>query len=78
MGVPEGFEGLRFPCECVSSRAGGYSEPWAAVAKNRLMPRMFRKARQISDNDRLGRLIIWFALSSPVRLSTQRFPCLFF
>ena len=38
MGLPEGFEGLRFPCECVSSRAGGYSEPWAAVAKNKLLP----------------------------------------
>src|ERR671932_269506 len=38
MGVPEGFEGLRFPCECVSSRRGGYSEPWAAVAKNKLLP----------------------------------------
>ena len=38
MGVPEGFEGLRFPCECVSARRGGYSEPWAAVAKNKLLP----------------------------------------
>lgn len=38
MAVPEGFKGLRFPCECVSSRRGGYSEPWAAVAKNKLLP----------------------------------------
>jgi len=38
MTVPEGFKGLRFPCECVSSRRGGYSEPWAGVAKNRLLP----------------------------------------
>jgi DNA-binding transcriptional ArsR family regulator len=38
MGVPEGREGLRFPCECVSGRGGGYSEPWAAVAKNKLLP----------------------------------------
>ena len=38
MTVPEGFEGLRFPCECVSSRRGGYSEPWAAVAKSKLLP----------------------------------------
>src|SRR5215213_8921997 len=38
MGVPDGYEGLRFPCECVSSRRGGYSEPWAAVAKNKLLP----------------------------------------
>ena len=38
MTVPKGFEGLRFPCECVSSRRGGYSEPWASVAKNKLLP----------------------------------------
>lgn len=38
MTVPEGFKGLRFPCECVSSRRGGYSEPWAAVAKHKLLP----------------------------------------
>ena len=38
MAVPDGFKGLRFPCECVSSRRGGYSEPWAAVAKNKLLP----------------------------------------
>src|SRR5215212_2121116 len=38
MAVPKGSEGLRFPCECVSSARGGYSEPWAAVAKNRLLP----------------------------------------
>jgi hypothetical protein len=38
MTVPEGFEGLRFPCECVSAGAGGYSEPWAAVSRNRLLP----------------------------------------
>lgn len=38
MAVPKGSEGLRFPCECVSSARGGYSEPWAGVAKNRLLP----------------------------------------
>jgi len=38
MTVPEGFRGLRFACECVSSRRGGYSEPWAAIAKNKLLP----------------------------------------
>ena len=38
MGVPEDREGLRFPCECVSGRRGGYSDPWAAVAKNKLLP----------------------------------------
>lgn len=38
MGVPDGLKGLRFACECVSSRQGGYSDPWAGVAKNKLLP----------------------------------------
>jgi DNA-binding transcriptional ArsR family regulator len=38
MTVPAGYKGLRFPCECVSSRPGGYSEPWAPIAKNKLLP----------------------------------------
>ena len=37
MSVPDDHEGLRFPCECVSAR-GGYSDPWAAIAKNKLLP----------------------------------------
>jgi len=31
-------QGLRFPCECVSSSAGGYSDPWAEITKRRLLP----------------------------------------
>ena len=38
MSVPDGLKGLRFPCECVSSRPGGYSEPWAGISKNKLLP----------------------------------------
>ena len=38
MGVPEGLEGLCFACECVSARHGGYSDPWAAIAQNKLLP----------------------------------------
>ena len=38
MSVPGDREGLRFPCECVSGRGGGYSDPWTAVAKNKLLP----------------------------------------
>jgi DNA-binding transcriptional ArsR family regulator len=30
--------GLQFACECVSSRRGGYSEPWAGIAKHKLLP----------------------------------------
>ena len=38
MTVPRGYKGLRFPCECVSSKPGGYSDPWAGITKNRLLP----------------------------------------
>src|SRR3982751_3293233 len=38
MSVLDGMDGLRFPCECVSSRRGGYSDPWAVVTKNKLLP----------------------------------------
>jgi len=29
---------LRFPCECVSGAAGGYSDPWTDVTKRKLLP----------------------------------------
>src|SRR2546423_289336 len=38
MGVPEGLDGLCFACECVSARREGYSDPWAAIAKHKLLP----------------------------------------
>src|SRR5436309_2933167 len=38
MSVPDKLDGLRFACECVSARRGGYSEPWAAVTKHKLLP----------------------------------------
>src|SRR5947207_10237279 len=38
MTVPTGFKGLLFPCECVSSRPGGYSDPWAEITRNKLLP----------------------------------------
>ena len=38
MSVPAGFKGLRFPCECVSSSPEGYSDPWAEITKNKLLP----------------------------------------
>lgn len=31
------FNELHFPCECVSARNENYSDPWAGVAKNRLI-----------------------------------------
>lgn len=38
MSVTASFRGLLFPCECVSSRPGGYSDPWAEITKNKLLP----------------------------------------
>lgn len=38
MSVPVGFKGLRFPCECVSSSPGRYSDPWAVITRNKLLP----------------------------------------
>src|SRR5919109_404232 len=32
------LNGLQFACECVSSSRGGYSEPWAGIAKYKLLP----------------------------------------
>lgn len=38
MTIPDELRGLRFPCECVSAARGGYSDPWAEVTKNKLLP----------------------------------------
>ena len=38
MTIPDGHRGLRFPCECVSAGAGGYSDPWTDIAKKKLLP----------------------------------------
>jgi DNA-binding transcriptional ArsR family regulator len=38
MTIPAGTTGLRFPCECVSSQPGGYSDPWAEITRNKLLP----------------------------------------
>lgn len=37
MSVKNGKKYLRFACDCVSAKTGGYSEPWAAIAKNKLL-----------------------------------------
>jgi DNA-binding transcriptional ArsR family regulator len=37
MVIPNGREGLRFACDCVSARRGVCSDPWAGVAKNKLL-----------------------------------------
>ncbi len=37
MNVPKDFSELNFPCDCVSARNENYSDPWAGIAKNRLL-----------------------------------------
>lgn len=37
MSVPKDFNELYFACECVSARNENYSDPWAGIAKNRLL-----------------------------------------
>src|ERR1700694_349756 len=32
------LKSLCFPCECVSGGNGGYSDPWAEITKNKLLP----------------------------------------
>ena len=36
--VADNSKALRFPCECVSGLANGYTDPWADIAKHRLLP----------------------------------------
>jgi len=38
MTIPRGFRGLHFPCECVSALKDEYSDPWAEIAKHKLLP----------------------------------------
>jgi DNA-binding transcriptional ArsR family regulator len=38
MTVPRGYQGLRFPCECISAINEQYSDPWAEIAKRKLLP----------------------------------------
>jgi DNA-binding transcriptional ArsR family regulator len=38
MTIPASSNGLRFPCECVSAKSDGYSDPWAEITKNKLLP----------------------------------------
>src|SRR5262249_22650250 len=33
-----GYQGLHFPCECVSATKDGYSDPWAEITKRKLLP----------------------------------------
>ena len=37
MSVPKSFDGLYFSCDCVSARKENYSDPWASIAKNKLI-----------------------------------------
>lgn len=38
MPISNELKSLCFPCECVSGGRGGYSDPWAEITKNKLLP----------------------------------------
>jgi DNA-binding transcriptional ArsR family regulator len=38
MTVPRGYRGLHFPCECVSAVPDNYGDPWAEIARRKLLP----------------------------------------
>ena len=38
MTIPKNYAGLRFPCECISALNECYSDPWAEIAKRKLLP----------------------------------------
>lgn len=38
MALPKNQQPLRFPCECVSASDENYSDPWAQIAKRKLLP----------------------------------------
>jgi predicted transcriptional regulator len=42
--MSETVNNLQFPCECVSGTLGGYSDPWAEVAKRKLLPNGTKEA----------------------------------
>src|SRR5215216_3053670 len=37
MSDPKNYKGLEFACDCVSAQ-GDYSDPWASISKNKLLP----------------------------------------
>src|SRR5215212_2254569 len=37
------YKGLLFPCECVSAQ-GEYSDPWASISQNKLLPNGTKEA----------------------------------
>ena len=38
MPASNNLKSLCFPCECVSGGPGGYSDPWAEITRNKLLP----------------------------------------
>jgi hypothetical protein len=59
MSISKGSEGLYFPCDCVSGRQENYSEPWAAVAKNKLLPNGTKGRFSISSRRSRARFPNW-------------------
>jgi DNA-binding transcriptional ArsR family regulator len=61
-------KGLRFPCDCVSALGGGYTDPWADIAKRKLMPNGTKEQilTQLADEPKtISQLALALNLSAP-------------
>ena len=61
-------KGLRFPCDCVSGLGGGYTDPWADIAKRKLMPNGTKEqiVTQLVDEPKtISQLAVALNLSAP-------------
>lgn len=61
-------KGLRFPCDCVSGVGGGYTDPWADIAKRKLIPRGTKEQilnQLVAEPKTISQLAVALNLSAP-------------
>ena len=61
-------KGLRFPCDCVSGLGSGYTDPWADIAKRKLMPNGTKEQilTQVAEEPKtISQLAVTLNLSAP-------------
>jgi DNA-binding transcriptional ArsR family regulator len=61
-------KGLRFPCDCVSATGGGYTDPWADIAKRKLMPNGTKEqilTQLVDEPKTISQLALALNLSAP-------------
>ena len=59
---------LRFPCDCVSGLASGYSDPWAEIAKKKLLPNGTKEQiliQLVDEPKTVSQLAVALNLSAP-------------